>query len=275
MRAGDARALVRRLLEHTAELPEDLSSDIVSRGPEVVAPLVEILSDASLAEMRAPGEGFAPIHAARLLVRRRDLAAVPALVEQLMRSMPGEVFYDTLLSGLEELGPAVTPVALEALARARTPDERFGLLSLLSRGGVKDERIYAALLQQFEEDPVQGAMNLARYGDARTLEPLVRALDACSVAEDEEDLFAHQSVIELAMAIETLGGTLSGAQREKVERALRARRRLVAMFQSVLESLPPLPAPRRKDRPGRNEPCWCGSGVKYKKCHLSRDARGG
>lgn len=21
-------------------------------------------------------------------------------------------------------------------------------------------------------------------------------------------------------------------------------------------------------RPGRNEPCWCGSGKKYKKCHL-------
>jgi hypothetical protein len=24
-------------------------------------------------------------------------------------------------------------------------------------------------------------------------------------------------------------------------------------------------------RPGRNDPCWCGSGKKYKKCHLSQD----
>ncbi|MGC1456225.1 MAG: SEC-C domain-containing protein [Nitrospirota bacterium] len=24
--------------------------------------------------------------------------------------------------------------------------------------------------------------------------------------------------------------------------------------------------------PGRNEPCWCGSGVKYKNCHLKYDA---
>ncbi|MBZ0158104.1 MAG: SEC-C domain-containing protein [Alphaproteobacteria bacterium] len=23
--------------------------------------------------------------------------------------------------------------------------------------------------------------------------------------------------------------------------------------------------------PGRNEPCWCGSGIKYKKCHLDAD----
>lgn len=22
---------------------------------------------------------------------------------------------------------------------------------------------------------------------------------------------------------------------------------------------------------GRNDPCWCGSGLKYKKCHLNRD----
>lgn len=33
-------------------------------------------------------------------------------------------------------------------------------------------------------------------------------------------------------------------------------------------------APReREDLPGRNEPCHCGSGVKYKKCCLREDAR--
>lgn len=29
----------------------------------------------------------------------------------------------------------------------------------------------------------------------------------------------------------------------------------------------------RPPRPGRNEPCWCGSGLKYKKCHLEQDRR--
>lgn len=24
-------------------------------------------------------------------------------------------------------------------------------------------------------------------------------------------------------------------------------------------------------KPGRNEPCWCGSGKKYKKCHLEEE----
>ena len=26
-------------------------------------------------------------------------------------------------------------------------------------------------------------------------------------------------------------------------------------------------------KPGRNEPCWCGSGNKYKKCHLPGDSK--
>jgi len=26
-------------------------------------------------------------------------------------------------------------------------------------------------------------------------------------------------------------------------------------------------------RPGRNEPCWCGSGKKYKKCHFLEDEK--
>ena len=28
---------------------------------------------------------------------------------------------------------------------------------------------------------------------------------------------------------------------------------------------------RKKYRPGRNDPCWCGSGKKYKNCHLKQD----
>jgi hypothetical protein len=33
--------------------------------------------------------------------------------------------------------------------------------------------------------------------------------------------------------------------------------------------------PLAKERPGRNEPCWCGSGRKYKHCHLRADEQSG
>lgn len=56
-------------------------------------------------------------------------------------------------------------------------------------------------------------------------------------------------------------------------------------FASLSLASPPVPTPepahaettkpaapfRHAPRPGRNEPCWCGSGRKYKKCHLEED----
>ena len=42
--------------------------------------------------------------------------------------------------------------------------------------------------------------------------------------------------------------------------------KITAAFRS-----PALPAPGTV--PGRNEPCWCGSGQKYKRCHLDADLR--
>jgi hypothetical protein len=32
--------------------------------------------------------------------------------------------------------------------------------------------------------------------------------------------------------------------------------------------------PRAMPKIGRNEPCWCGSGKKYKHCHMRLDASG-
>ena len=35
----------------------------------------------------------------------------------------------------------------------------------------------------------------------------------------------------------------------------------------------PVTVKREKPKIGRNDPCWCGSGKKYKKCHLNSDSR--
>ena len=36
---------------------------------------------------------------------------------------------------------------------------------------------------------------------------------------------------------------------------------------SKVESHNPMIHVEKVKKPGRNEPCWCGSGKKYKKCH--------
>ena len=102
-------------------------------------------------------------------------------------------------------------------------------------------------------------------------------------AGSPKNLFAIMS-IELRCAIEDLGGRLTAAQQHKCAQADAARRRLVAQLAWDVEA--PAPSAGRaaagarptaeRQRPrttgqrklGRNAPCWCGSGTKYKKCHL-------
>ena len=61
------------------------------------------------------------------------------------------------------------------------------------------------------------------------------------------------------------------SDRGDVERGLALLRRAgAAPDHPLVELLEPHRAEPRRDL-GRNEPCWCGSGRKYKKCHLGRE----
>jgi preprotein translocase subunit SecA len=60
---------------------------------------------------------------------------------------------------------------------------------------------------------------------------------------------------------------------ESVAPASRRDRRRVAASGSPVQTPPPPVQTMRRERPkvGRNDPCWCGSGKKYKHCHLRSD----
>ena len=67
------------------------------------------------------------------------------------------------------------------------------------------------------------------------------------------------ALAEVTGSADNEGGKMS-------RRARRARPDLAAA------AAPPTQQPVRKDYiPGRNDPCWCGSGKKYKNCHLNSD----
>ncbi len=62
-------------------LPEPVAEAILRRGREVVFLLIEVLEAPALAHGDAPGGGYAPIHAAKVL---RDLEASEA-IEPMLR----------------------------------------------------------------------------------------------------------------------------------------------------------------------------------------------
>jgi len=47
----------------------------------------------------------------------------------------------------------------------------------------------------------------------------------------------------------------------------------MGLFERVVSLLKGREANVVDEKPGRNEPCWCGSGKKYKKCHFLEDEK--
>ena len=80
-------------------------------------------------------------------------------------------------------------------------------------------------------------------------------------------------VIELRDAIETLGDQLTSDEETKYEDVLVRRERLRRKSEgsSSFRASEKRILIRGSIKPGRNDPCWCGSGRKYKKCHLDAD----
>ncbi|WP_434384624.1 SEC-C domain-containing protein [Melittangium boletus] len=234
--------------------PEGAWVEVLARGEAAAAPLERILAEGD-------EDAIATYQAARLLSHLSLPRSVGPMARRLMHTEIGSLLHDALVDILSSWGTAVAPAVLEVLDTAPDEDARLGLLQVLAECGARDERILAALLADLASDDVIPAItNLVRYGDPAARAPLSRMLDDYTLSDEVEDLFAQQEVRELASGLLSLGGTLSDAQREKVERAWRLGEPLRARL-------------RRKtgDRPERNAPCWCGSGVKYKKCHLGSE----
>jgi hypothetical protein len=167
---------------------------------------------------------------------------------------------------------STTPPDVDALLAAfhAAPDRWARALAAMAlvRTGLRDDRILAALVRLLDENPVGAAACLARHGDARAVPDLVRAFDSDAlVAKADCAICAAEILDQLAHSIELLGGSLTEAQRARQERFGEAADRLWVLLPDSLPPGPPATKPaRRVPRPGRNAPCPCGSGKKYKRC---------
>lgn len=255
--------LVERLFDAGPKLSPALHDEILAAAPDCIPPLLRIVEDESLFLEDARGEGYAPIHAIDLLGELHPPEAIEPLI-RMFRSMEiGEIAWDGACFALEKFGAAVLEPALAAYAQAKREDEAKGLLNVLSKCGVRDDRIRAAIERAAEEDPVAAAMDFAAYGDPGAIPLLERLFDECEV-DDEPSPMANMDLVEIASAIERLGGKLEGPRAEIMRRTVRLREEWREQIRAEAEARKPA---KKAALPGRNQPCWCGSGKKFKKCH--------
>lgn len=225
--------------------------------PEVAPMLISIMNDEELGDGDHALGGWPPIHAARLLGMMKSELAIAPMIELLRTTDWEAIIHDSIIQALPMIG---APVVEPALAAYATQDEelRTSLANVLAECGVRDERIYQLLLERFEHDQRDPGIALASYGDRRALPFLIRAYDEFQIVQNDKH-YANGILVDLRDGIELLGGTLTVEQEAKFEIAM-----------EPVSEAPSLPAVRR-ERPGRNDPCWCGSTKKYKKCHLEAD----
>jgi hypothetical protein len=158
---------------------------------------------------------------------------------------------------------------LAAFDRCARPADRARIGAALATLGSHDPRIRGALMRTVEDDPVNGAALLSALGDRAAVPELKAALDRL-LADPIADcvVCAAQQLVAVVGTIRVLGGSPSEPQLEEVE----------AVLARSAEVWIPADAPGattgprvREARPGPNDPCPCGSGRKYERCHRGLD----
>jgi preprotein translocase subunit SecA len=94
----------------------------------------------------------------------------------------------------------------------------------------------------------------------------VQVRSEAEVAQQEAEYRRRVEAMQQQMQMKAQGGdkTEDGAPQGPSPEEILAQRRRLAVGAA---------APQRRSRAkiGRNDPCWCGSGKKYKKCHMEDD----
>jgi hypothetical protein len=273
------RGLPRR--RSSSGISAAIRSPLLAAGATVVPALITLV-ESSLADAQTD-LGWAPLHAIDLLGALGDAGAVPVLLRCLDLEDELDLRVEQAEGALRALGARALEGCVTAYAASPRDAFRDRLAGVMSQWGLHDERLYVVLLDTLQRTPELGANYLVDYGEARALDVLAQTFETLPIRAGDNPL-ANHVFIELRCAIEDLGGHLTAAQQHKFEQADAARRRFVAQLPWDLDApsvsagrTPPVvraaTGPQRphttgKPKLGRNAPCWCGSGTKYKKCHL-------
>jgi len=137
------------------------------------------------------------------------------------------------------------------------------------------ETVYAALVERFPAE----AWGYIGWADQYWLgENSPKAYDAAEAILRRA--LVHPGVQDRRDVLERLEELYDVWGKPREQAAVAAQLAGVRAWSGALPPAPSLPAPAPAARgflppkkPGRNAPCWCGSGKKYKACHLDADRR--
>lgn len=267
--------------EQSNEVYEALCEELIPQGVVIAPALLAILNNKTLQFVDTPGKGKVPIYAAQLLGELKYLETATPMLACLEKLDNLSILHETIIFSLISFGEPLLPILLMSYEASSDPTFCRTLSEILISLKIRDERIYEICLNQLEREPDWGASLLSRYGDERALPHLQRVLDILNIYKpklEQSSWLSIQDIVELCEAIKILGGRLTSSQQRKLDEVTFIRgathidiSSFIQQEQKKSERDSGRNNPSKKVKLGRNAPCWCGSGNKYKRCHLNKD----
>jgi hypothetical protein len=247
-------------------------------GPEHIPDLIRLALDDDLAHAPTDSDRvWAGLHAWRALAHLRAEEAVRPLTRLLryIDEHDDQWAQEELPQVFGHIGPPALPILAEYLADQTHPlYARVAAAHAIQEIGsrhpqVRDEAVkaLATVLERFvEHDPTLNAFLISFLVDLDAVEtaPLMELAFAADCVDlivmgDWQDAQLELGLIEER---ETRRPDLFEDWMARLKRADRSADQLVDRKERARDRLQQI---------GRNAPCWCGSGRKYKHCHLRED----
>jgi hypothetical protein len=237
-------------------------------GPEHVPELVELLCDEHFDDLKEGDDrAWAPVHAWRALGQLRAEEAIQPMLDQLWRGecWDDDWFLDDLPRAIAMLGPvAVEPIRRYLLEEGHGTWPRISALDALTfivkeHSEIRDtatEIVMKTLRLPYEAE-LKGFC-VAALVDLGGVEAIDDIREAYRMGAVDESVCGDLEQVEIRL----------GLRKERTRHHLR-----ISTGGRALPITNPGSFFDVKFRTaGRNDPCPCGSGIKYKKCCLNRRA---
>jgi preprotein translocase subunit SecA len=180
------------------------------------------------------------------------------------------------LSGIFHIPPEVTVESWEKLDQQQITEEAVRLA--LETYAAKDEEIGDEKMRQTEKQIMLSAVDYRWVRHLTDLDRLREGIGLQAIAQvDPLVAYKREAFVMYGELMESIRSDIVKAvlsihvQAQPVEAAPIARN--IRTNQGASNGAPAKPQTMRKTGPDlkRNDPCWCGSGKKYKSCHMKSD----
>ncbi len=276
----DMEEIIERLKFYDGTFPRQALKEAVASREQVTPVLLQILEEAAhnIEEIYEQEDYMAHIYAMFLLAQFREKRAYPLIVD--FFSAPGDI-------SLEATGDVVTEYLSRILASVCCGD--VSLIKQLAENEAADEYVRNAALeslvclvatgQMAREDVLAYYKSLFESGLSKKPSHFWNGLVSCCTDLYPEEIypqikqaFEEDLIDEWVIDLDFVDEQLALGREEVLSRLQDDRYKLIedtieelagwAGFQPPIQQQPIV----KKKKVGRNEPCPCGSGKKYKKC---------